>query len=80
VKEQLLWLRRFGTVAELDAALREFRDRFNQQWTSGGSATERLPSTGANSSWRPREYPHQPVSEAGSATDPTNTVPQAAAS
>jgi hypothetical protein len=30
LKEQLLWLRRFGTVAELDAALREFRDRFNQ--------------------------------------------------
>ena len=33
-KEQLLWLRRFGTVAELDAAQREFRDRFNQHWTS----------------------------------------------
>jgi putative transposase len=35
LKEQLLWLRRFGTVAELDAALREFRDRFNQHWIIG---------------------------------------------
>jgi transposase InsO family protein len=30
LKEQLLWLRRFGTAAELNRALREFRDRFNQ--------------------------------------------------
>jgi transposase InsO family protein len=35
LKEQLFWLRRFGTVAELDAALREFRDRFNQHWIIG---------------------------------------------
>ena len=35
LKEQLLWLRRFGTVAELDTALREFRDRFNQHWIIG---------------------------------------------
>jgi transposase InsO family protein len=35
LKEQLLWLRRFGTAAELDRALREFRDRFNQHWIIG---------------------------------------------
>jgi transposase InsO family protein len=35
LKEQLLWLRRFGSGAELDTALREFRDRFNQHWIIG---------------------------------------------
>ncbi len=33
--EQLLRLRRFGTVAELDRALREFTDRFNQHGIIG---------------------------------------------
>lgn len=32
LKEQLLWLRRFETVAELLAALHEFRDRYNREW------------------------------------------------
>jgi transposase InsO family protein len=35
LKEQLLWLRRFGSVAELDTSLREFRDRLNQHWIIG---------------------------------------------
>jgi putative transposase len=35
LKEQLLWLRRFSTVTELEAALREFRERFNHQWIIG---------------------------------------------
>jgi putative transposase len=29
LKEQLLWLHRFRTVAELDRALRDFAHRFN---------------------------------------------------
>jgi transposase InsO family protein len=29
LKEQLLWLRRFRTVGELDQALRDFAQRFN---------------------------------------------------
>ena len=32
LKEQLLWLRFFPTVAELNAALADFRVRFNQRW------------------------------------------------
>ena len=32
LKEQLLWLRRFQNLAELSAALMEFRERYNQHW------------------------------------------------
>ena len=32
LKEQLLWLQRFTTVAELQAALQEFKERYNKQW------------------------------------------------
>jgi hypothetical protein len=51
-------------------ALREFRDRFNQHWIIGRIGYRTPPSTGANSSWRPRGFPHQDVSETGSATSP----------
>jgi len=32
LKEQLMWIRRFRDLAELRAALVEFRDRYNRQW------------------------------------------------
>jgi transposase InsO family protein len=32
LKEQLLWVRRFETVAELNDALREFKARYNRKW------------------------------------------------
>jgi transposase InsO family protein len=32
LKENLLWVRSFATVAELVEALREFRRRYNEQW------------------------------------------------
>jgi transposase InsO family protein len=32
LKENLLWVRPFATVAELIEALREFRRRYNEQW------------------------------------------------
>jgi putative transposase len=32
LKENLLWVRHFATVAELADALREFRRRYNEQW------------------------------------------------
>ncbi len=32
LKENLLWIRHFATVAELVEALREFRRRYNDQW------------------------------------------------
>jgi transposase InsO family protein len=32
LKEQLLWLLRFTTVAELQAALQAFKERYNRQW------------------------------------------------
>jgi transposase InsO family protein len=32
LKENLLWVRTFATVAELARALREFRRRYNEQW------------------------------------------------
>lgn len=32
LKEQLLWLRRFRDLAELRAAVLEFRERYNQNW------------------------------------------------
>lgn len=32
LKEQLLWIRRFSDLAQLRAALSEFRDRYNQHW------------------------------------------------
>jgi putative transposase len=35
LKEQLLWVRSFATVAELVEALRQFRTTFNQQWLIG---------------------------------------------
>ena len=35
LKEQLLWVRRFRDLAELQSALIEFRDRYNNQWILG---------------------------------------------
>jgi transposase InsO family protein len=35
LKENLLWVRHFATVAELVEALREFRLRYNEQWLIG---------------------------------------------
>jgi len=35
LKEQLLWLQRFQTVAELNQALRDFVRRFNNRWIIG---------------------------------------------
>jgi transposase InsO family protein len=35
LKENLLWVRPFATVAELVEALREFRQRYNDQWLIG---------------------------------------------
>ena len=35
LKEQLLWIRLFKDLAELRAALIEFRDRYNHQWILG---------------------------------------------
>ena len=32
LKEQLLWVRRFETLAELLEALQEFRRRYNERW------------------------------------------------
>ena len=32
LKENLLWVRHFATVAELVEALREFKRRYNEQW------------------------------------------------
>lgn len=32
LKEQLLWVRHFQDLDELQAALREFRDRYNREW------------------------------------------------
>jgi putative transposase len=32
MKENLLWVRTFATVAELVEALRQFRRRYNEQW------------------------------------------------
>jgi putative transposase len=32
LKEQLLWVRRFGDLEELREALNEFRERYNQHW------------------------------------------------
>jgi transposase InsO family protein len=32
LKEQLLWLQRFATIAELQAALQAFRERYNREW------------------------------------------------
>ena len=35
LKEQLLWVRSFATVAELVEALREFRKTYNERWLIG---------------------------------------------
>jgi transposase InsO family protein len=32
LKEQLLWIRRFRSLAELREALQSFRHRYNHQW------------------------------------------------
>ena len=32
LKEQLLWVRRFDTIDELQEALQEFKQRYNEQW------------------------------------------------
>ena len=32
LKENLLWVRNFATVAELVEALREFKRQYNEQW------------------------------------------------
>jgi putative transposase len=35
LKEQLLWIRAFATVAELVEALREFKREYNERWLIG---------------------------------------------
>jgi len=35
LKEQLLWVRHFEDVQELEEALRDFRDRYNEHWLLG---------------------------------------------
>ena len=35
LKEQLLWIRPFDSVEQLNAALREFAQRFNERWILG---------------------------------------------
>ena len=35
LKEQLLWIRTFATVAELVEALREFKRAYNERWLIG---------------------------------------------
>ncbi len=35
IKEQLLWIRTFATVAELVEALREFKRTYNERWLIG---------------------------------------------
>ena len=35
LKEQLLWVRSFATVAELVEALREFKGTYNERWLIG---------------------------------------------
>ena len=35
LKEQLLWIRHFRDLEELQTALIEFRDRYNQHWILG---------------------------------------------
>jgi putative transposase len=32
LKENVLWVRHFATVAELIDALRQFKERYNEQW------------------------------------------------
>jgi transposase InsO family protein len=32
LKEQLLWVRHFQDLEEMQAALRDFRDRYNREW------------------------------------------------
>lgn len=32
LKEQLLWVRHFQDLEELQFALRDFRDRYNREW------------------------------------------------
>jgi transposase InsO family protein len=43
LKVQLLSLRRFGPVADLGRALREFRDRFSQYWIIGRIGCQSYP-------------------------------------
>ncbi len=35
LKEQLLWVQRFHDLAELQTAVADFRDRYNQHWIIG---------------------------------------------
>jgi putative transposase len=35
IKEQLLWVRSFATVADLVEALREFKRTYNESWLIG---------------------------------------------
>ena len=32
LKEQLLWIRKFSTIEELNEALQDFRHRYNHEW------------------------------------------------
>jgi putative transposase len=55
LKENLLWVRHFATVAELLEALREFKRRYNEQWlierhgyrTPGQARTDYSPGSGS---------------------------------
>ncbi len=43
VKENLLWVRTFGTVAELVEALLDLKRKYNERWLIGGHG-HRTPS------------------------------------
>jgi hypothetical protein len=45
LKEQLLWIRPFHDVAELQEALRIFKDTYNRSGSSSGSASVHHPSS-----------------------------------
>ena len=64
LKENLLWVRSFATVAELVEALREFKRAYNERWLIRRMATgrrARCVGTSSVASQRRREYHQVPV-------------------
>jgi putative transposase len=57
LKENLLWIRSFATVAELVEALREFRLRYNEQWLVERHGYRTPRRSGAVKRVRPRQSP-----------------------
>ena len=58
LKENLLWVRTFGTIEEMQQALQEFKDDYNEQWLIQRHR-HRSPTSSGATQWTKFQPPHK---------------------